>query len=634
MDKNSLKKHHFWILLGLAVVLIPIACSGAMLGVGGAAEEKTKKIEAKLTDLNKQKPRSDEYRAKLGEQKEELQKQKDRVWQDAYKAQAGLIRWPSALNRLNELADKGQLFFGDPIDDSDRNTFRSPDVYRAEYLRLPGVIAPTQFPEHNWQNVLTRYPEFKTLPSTEDVWLALEDLCVQREVLRDVHAVNQMLAEFLPVPLPVAEPAVPKGKAPEELKRYAEDRAKYQKDKEAYDEAKRKVDEEMKALYKAQSNEFAGRFISPYWQLDIVVGRPSQGRAGELNFRGRLTNTSGRRQNAAEIDFKVWLTNQPNVDYILLPIEAELGYMAADQSIDFNLTRPGASDPTLKIFRVEQKLTPRYVPVKQVVQLNLDYPSHRFANVNRVTAAFSQEEITKAAAAAPPPSGPPGAPAGAAGPGADTGFTQNGVPRYRYVERNEQVRRMDVAIVMIVDQAHVQDVIRALANSRLRFQNTQVHYERYRGVISLDEPSESEPPTPGVTAAGAPLPPGLARGVPRGGLRIGVSSKGRGGPAGEGRREQRMPRPGMPPGMSSDPNAADEENNNLVELTVYGIISLYERYPPKPAAGQPGAPGAAPVPGAPAAPPPPPPPVGAPIPPPAAPAPVAPTSRGDLPKPG
>ena len=53
---------------------------------------------------------------------------------------------------------------------------------------------------------------------------------------------------------------------------------------------------------------------------------------------------------------------------------------------------------------------------------------------------------------------------------------------------------------------------------------------------------------------------------------------------------------GGSPGIGSD--AEEEENLSLLEVAVYGIASIYERFPPKPpeaaapadAAGQPGAP--------------------------------------------
>jgi hypothetical protein len=620
MDKQALKKHHFWILLALAIILIPVALGGAVFGVGGMAEEKTKKIDEKLIALNKQAPKSRSYQAALDEQKAELQTQKERVWKSAYEAQKGLIHWPSRLKSLNDLADKNTLYFGDHIDAADLATFRSPRVYMAEYNRLPEIIAPTDFADHSWQRVLQgRYvaPDWGLMPTPEEAWLALEDLCVEREVLHDIHAVNQMLAEFLPVPLPIQKPEQPKGKAKEELERYQQEMQRYTKENAAYLDEKKKIDETLAAEYKVRPNEVAGRFISPYWQLDVVVGRPAAGqaKAGELNFRGKLTNVSPRRQNVARIDFKVWLTN-PNrtSDYAILPIQAE--YLAANASVDFNETRQATSD-SLKIQKVEQKLDAHYAPVKQLVKLELGYPSHRFADKGLVASAFSQEEINKTP---PPPTNPatggapvPGGPGGQA---PDTSMTPNHIPRLRYLERNEQVRRMPVGIVMIVDQGHVQDVIRALSNSRLRFQNTQIHYERFRGSISLDEPTGADEGRPAGFPPGVLVPPGS-----KGGDSASIPSR-RMQPGG-GRGEQRRGggARGLPPPGHGDPNinpSVDEENNNLVELAVYGLISLYEQFPPKAPAGQ--APGAAPTPAVQPTPSAPPPPPNVPVPPAAAPA--------------
>jgi hypothetical protein len=636
MDTQSLKKHHFWILLALAIILVPVALSGAVFQVGGAAEEKAKKIDDKWKTLNNQQVKSNDYREQLDTQKAELQIQKSRVWQAAYNAQQGLIRWPAALNHLNDLmaspnaTTPARLYFGDPIDIGDREKFRGDDVYKAEYARLPEVIAPTQFADKNGLSVLSeRYiAEWKKTPSPEEMWLALEDLCVQREVLHDIHAVNQMVAEFLPDPLPPKEPAKPKGNAPEEKKRYDEEMKRYLQEKKTYDEAKKKVDAELAEELKVQRGESAGRFISPYWRLDLVAGRPAGGKAGEIAFRGKLTNTSGHQLNAAKLDFKVWLRN-PQLgggEPVLLTLEPESGYLKADQSYPdydanrdkdlkdkkpyFTETRVGQSDTPLRIYKVEQKLDPRYVPVKQVAQLRLGYKSHRFASRPLVMAAFSEEAVKNSPQPATPAPALGGSPLpGLGGGAASTDLTDNGVPRSRYLEKNEQVRRMPVAITLVVDQAHVQDVLRALANSRLRFQDTQVHMERFRGVITFDQE-----PDQAVRDGGAPLParPGRGDARPPGFIDPTALMRNRIG-QGRGSREGR---PAMA-GPGGDSMSVEEENNNLVEMTVYGLISLYEHFPPKSAAGQSGA--APALPGAPAQPaaPPPPPPPNAPVPPPA-----------------
>ena len=124
--------------------------------------------------------------------------------------------------------------------------------------------------------------------------------------------------------------------------------------------------------------------------------------------------------------------------------------------------------------------------------------SHRFADKDLVAASFSQEAIDKSPPPPPNPAGP--AAIGATQGGGNEATPNNHITRARYLERTEQVRRMPVAIMMIVDQGHVQDVIRALANSRLRFQNTQIQYHRFRGSITLEEPAGPVAKAPGPPA--------------------------------------------------------------------------------------------------------------------------------------
>ena len=64
----------------------------------------------------------------------------------------------------------------------------------------------------------------------------------------------------------------------------------------------------------------------------------------------------------------------------------------------------------------------------------------------------------------------------------------------RHVEITPQVRRMPVGIVVIVDQAYIQDVLLAFANSSLRFQITQVTWQRFRGNLGSDSASDSTGP--------------------------------------------------------------------------------------------------------------------------------------------
>ncbi len=116
--------------------------------------------------------------------------------------------------------------------------------------------------------------------------------------------------------------------------------------------------------------------------------------------------------------------------------------------------------------------------------------------------------------------------------------------RNRYLMATEQARHLPIAMVLVVEPEHVNDVLIAVANSPLRIQTTQVAFHQ----VSI-----SRPPDPDA--------------------------------------EKKAPSGPTPPN-SGQPLAKNEDvDNSLVELTVYGIATLYERpkkkEEPKPANPQP-----------------------------------------------
>jgi len=142
-----------------------------------------------------------------------------------------------------------------------------------------------------------------------------------------------------------------------------------------------------------------------------------------------------------------------------------------------------------------------------------------------------------------------------------------------------------VAVTMTVDQSHLSEILVAFANSRLRFQTTQVEYRRVPSAGPTTQPGGMGSPFgPG------PSPGGTSRPGSPGGFPIGSSLGGPPGgaaappppPGGTGT----APMPGagspmFPNGLNNgqNPEAAvpTYENPNLIEVTVYGIASLYER---------------------------------------------------------
>src|SRR5262249_5832915 len=148
-----------------------------------------------------------------------------------------------------------------------------------------------------------------------------------------------------------------------------------------------------------------------------------------------------------------------------------------------------------------------------------------------------------------------------------------GLLKARYIDLTDQVRRMPVALVVTIDQADVPDLLVALENrSQMRFQITQYHWTRAHGVSSGFTP-----------ALGSALP--SASGDPRrdaaGPSAAAASVGGRGGAQIGGPSET---------ATSGAPTTLENEQAtvSLVDLTVYGIVNVYER--PKDTTPPPGTP--------------------------------------------
>ncbi|MBX7106838.1 MAG: hypothetical protein K1X57_22370 [Gemmataceae bacterium] len=515
MDKDKLKKHHFWILLGLALLLLPVTLGGVWMSVAQATEERAKKVNDEKKKLADARTKGQNYLDLQMAQKKALEVRKDEVWKASYDAQKGLIEWPPALAHLDK------LYFGDPISDEDRNTFRKADVYVPEYEALAQLIRPTEM-NGGYQNVLRVVKWGERFPTDEDCWLALEDLCVQREMLRCVSEINQLMSKF------------------------------ENKTKES--------EKELKDRLKPGPDESVFRFVSPYWQLDLAVSSSSEGKGNDVVARGILKNISHRRLNVARIDFLVSLFDPATTQGRPGLLSVESDYVSVDEEVEFK-NRPIKDARAAKpvIHAIEQKLDARFVPVKRVEKIALGYHSHRTADKPLVMCAMSEEAKKKAGTDAAPAADPTAPPGTAAAPTADR--TPSGIDRLRYITVTKQVRRMPIGMVVVVDQAHVQDVLRALANSRLRFQTVQAHAARYRGgqnAMAAAGPAPAMPgPAPGGGNAGA-----LLRGYPVPGGQPAMTN---------------APNPG--PAMAS---GADDSATNLVEMSIYGLASIYEKYPPRP----------------------------------------------------
>src|SRR5262249_9453316 len=260
---------------------------------------------------------------------------------------------------------------------------------------------------------------------------------------------------------------------------------------------------------------------------------------------------------------------------------------------------------------VEQLLTWRTAPIKRVDELRIDYKSSR----NAGRQLHPPPWVEKAAAETPAASLSTGnlSTGSGAAPGEGKGMggmgmmgsvlsgqsqqTKNGLELNRYTDPEDKlanrlnpVRHMPVAMVVIMDEDQIHEFLGAFANSRLRIQVLQCHWHHTREKIKPGSESTSTASAEKGKAGTSRTPnkfqmSGPELGMGMGGTnpmsRGGIMASMKGAMKGGGM----MMMPGTFPGMGNVPSGAEEEEEaetSLVEVAVYGLASLYSKFPPRP----------------------------------------------------
>src|ERR1700752_2538901 len=112
MKKEALKKHHFWILAGVAAFLGLLTALFVWTGAGSAISAKSGEIDTNKKTASGTQGRGTQGIADLEKQKETLAIQKEKLWKANYITQKDLFSWP-ANPQLQGLAKK-HTKFGDP----------------------------------------------------------------------------------------------------------------------------------------------------------------------------------------------------------------------------------------------------------------------------------------------------------------------------------------------------------------------------------------------------------------------------------------------------------------------------------------------------------------------------------------
>jgi hypothetical protein len=514
IDKEYLVKHHFWFMLAAYLPLVVLSLVLLWTSVAGAIDKRAtdlKSLKDKVKTNTKPDAKNMAWIDAATKKAEALAKQKNKVWSEVWNGQAAIFTWPEPLAHLDALD------YGDKIDRSeDRDTYiNDKKCYSKQLTDMVALVQPVnnkgegvvQFRD-NWKTVINHVePWFGksaalTVPSSEEIWLAQEDLWVQRELLQIIRDTNDGLAV-------------------------------YEKSKFSTKPLKDEIDRQV--------------FENPRWRIEIGISRDQ--------MRYRITNRSSRQQTLGfvfRVSFKpagtkeLWVDGEPLAPNQTSPEKA--------------LTVAGANwGPSIKLDGVSQVLDWHSAPIKRIDRIDLT----RTANISAGRAlvpfrGFASDE--KKDEPSPNPMSREMPMPGVRGREAKSGL---GLDKVRYLESSDQVRRMPLAILLIVDQSNVQDVLTTFARSRMRFQVTQVEWKRYRGSIQPVILADDGRPEAGAPAAmRRPPMPGVVGFDPR--------------------RMTPMPRPDRPgPNVNNAADENEEDSSNLVELAVYGIASLYHKYPPK-----------------------------------------------------
>ncbi|MFQ3649860.1 MAG: hypothetical protein SNJ75_05955 [Gemmataceae bacterium] len=595
-DKDALKKNLFWILLGVFLVGWLLTMIFVLLASDENPKKNWEAAKAKIGGVRD--PKNESFYAPWNKYKQEASAHKDKVWEAGWLKQKEMYTWPiNMVNKPNYPSDK--LGNNDSDDLERRTSFRN-DEYKTQFAGLDQLVNPVTF-SPSFEAVFPMQVWNKnTAPTREEIWLAQEDFWVRREMLYIVLDALNKVAQFQNI---TAQRVDPKAKLPNGV----EARRVY-----------RNANWELDLLF-VKNKERPGLFISGESTIKNV------NRTQKTQFLASRTSPPG----APGVPFRFY---HPGGASRVIRIAGEpLAYeQVAKLGVDYDLSPVNVQaalagkDPRFAL-EVQQVLEWDTSPIRQIDALEIALHCHRtvtwglkineeLKNLDPLPEKPEGSDATSPAPGGSPAAGgmsmPGGAPV-AGGPGGVPGNAPGAapaaadltpvtaIPRHRYMHITKQCRHLPIGMRVVIDQSHIHDFLGAVCNSPLRIQITQVSFHHV--------PTPSRPGNAGGsgTTPGS-YPPGSY--PPGGGPDSGNDEEDRIRPgAPSGVRPPPFPMPGRPltgsyPGGAGwrpgDDYAGSgfggsgsvtrptetisivQDNAKLVELTVYGIATLYERYPP------------------------------------------------------
>ncbi len=515
VDKDAILKHKFWILLGVFALLWLICLSVLCASAGAPVDEAKKDFDAAKTAVSKftgaNRPKNDSFLPPWQADIKQFEQHKNTVWRTAWdgdqegdtppgqqrwEGQKGMYTWPSSddypLNAVLKYPDQMKSDGTTPVlNTASREWFKTKAGYASQFDDLAKeLIGDRERPDPNAPlGVVAFKGGFDAImqpidwekssrpPDIEECWLAQEDFWVKRELLYSVRDALALAARMDPVDGEFEKTPLPGGK----LARHVFRNASW----------------EVQLLFDKGPN---GIRISPDSSIkNVHVSHRDQDLGSARNPTGvwfRLKQNGAPVRSFAVVGEKVaWQQERKFGD------DAK-----AKDGIDVNV-----SDPKQPM-ELEQIFDPTNVPVVAVDEIKIPYLSHRNADRPLIPTKpdrYGKKDVPAADAAKTPTPGAPAMPTGpgappvgsggstppgfgsASGPNGLTGqpggaekadMTANGFfDRDRYLFVTEQSRHLPLAMTLTIDQSHLGEILVAAANSRLRFQTTQVEFRRVHG---------------------------------------------------------------------------------------------------------------------------------------------------------
>ncbi|HQR06611.1 MAG TPA: hypothetical protein PLN21_07300 [Gemmatales bacterium] len=339
------------------------------------------------------------------------------------------------------------------------------------------------------------------------------------------------------------------------------------------------------------------------WVVNVQLVRRSNNPVRTL--KAEVINRSGRRLPVATFTAGLSLPNSTshlNEDF---KVATDAFNAGERRSVSLEIKNPVQPQ---SISTVRQKLTWRSTPIKRIDRLEVGKAAHehsdRLKTIPLKSYDFKRKDplglntVSQPVAA----SGDTGATnlggaASASTQNANTVTPNQGVPLNRYVQISPELRRMPVALVMVVDATAITDIIAAMSNSKLRFQVTMAPWVRVPNlgrpggtVVAAagsgnTAPGASSAPASGSSvsgtnisagAAGNRVAPGLNTGMTGGEPSTRGAAGGARGATGAGGTDVTGTGGKTNPNRQSAGILGLEDDSSVVELQIYGIVTIYE----------------------------------------------------------